>query len=124
MAPVIVQVPVPLLTSEVVPVLSAMLAASRLAPALLPVSVSVVGLLVAWPMAPVLLKLTAPAPEESIVPEVPRVNKRSVVWGAEPVYCSVPPSTRFVAMLLDAPMLLFDAPLARLATLSVPARSW
>ena len=82
-----------------------------------------------------LVKLTVPlpVPDASIVAllvpavAVPIVNRRSVVWAAEPVYWriadvpdDVPPKTRLVAALLDAPMLLFEPPLAREARLRVP----
>ena len=73
------------------------------------------------PSEPAFPKVSAPVPDESIVaPLAPTVNKRSVVTAA-PVYLSVPPlMTKFVAALLDAPMLLFDEPFARVATDKAP----
>ena len=67
------------------------------------------------------MNVNAPVPEASMPPPLlVMVNKRSVLTAA-PVYLSVPPSnTKLPATLLDAPILLFDAPFARVATDKVP----
>ena len=72
-------------------------------------------------MAPVLVKVSAPVPDASMLPPLlVMVNNRSVLTAA-PVYLRVPPSnTRLAATLLDAPMLLFAAPLAKLDTDKIP----
>ena len=87
-----------------------------------PVKVRVGEVAAVVPSVPELPKVNAPVPDESIVaPLVPIVNKRSVVTAA-PVYLSVPPlMTKFVAALLDAPILLLDPPLASVPTDKVPA---
>src|ERR1700730_9281326 len=106
--PVRTQVPTPLLVRLVAPLLSPIIAASVLLPVFVPVSVSVrAPLWLLKPIDPVLVRLSAPDPDASIVPpEVPTENKRSVETAA-PVYCKMPPlRTRFVAALVDAPMLL------------------
>ena len=57
-----------------------------------------------------------------MVAAAPKVNKRSLATAA-PVYCSVPPlMTRLDAALDEAPMLLFEPPLANTAAFSVPPR--
>ena len=65
---------------------------------------------------------TVPEVVTSIVPVAPSlmVKLRSVLT-LEPVYLSVPPLiTKFEASLVDAPIELFEPPLARVPTLSVP----
>ena len=86
-----------------------------------PVKVRVGEVAAVVPSVPELPKVNAPVPDESIVaPLVPIVNKRSVVTAA-PVYLRVPPlMTKFVAALLEAPMPLFDPPVARVLTDIVP----
>ena len=65
----------------------------------------------------------AVASDTEIVLDVEAVSvKLRSVELPEPVHCSVPPpSTRFEAVVAEAPILLFELPLAIVPMLSVPA---
>ena len=73
---------------------------------------------------PLLLKVSVPLPEASIVARcavAPTVKPRSVVPLLLPRYCSVPPSmTKFPALLVEAPRPLGCPPAARVVTASTP----
>lgn len=122
LAPLRTHWPDPDFVSEVAPVLLPITAARVLAPVFDPVRVKVRAEVEPLnPMLPVLVKLTAPDPEASIVPLLPPIEKRRSVLTVAPVYLKVPPSiTRFVAALLEAPMLLLLPPAAKVLAESVP----
>ncbi|MFN0077666.1 MAG: hypothetical protein ACKVY0_14445, partial [Prosthecobacter sp.] len=65
-------------------------------------------------MLPVLVKFTAPVPDEfNVPPLLPMLKSRSVL-AAAPVYCSVPPfKTRLADELVAEPIPLPVPPLAR-----------
>ena len=117
-----VHVPVPDLVKADVPDVAGLPKIGVKVPFAEPVRVKVGEVAAVVPNVPELPKVNAPVPDESIVaPFAPTVNKRSVVTAA-PVYLSVPPlMTKFVAALLDAPILLLDPPLASVPTDKVPA---
>ena len=116
-----VQVPAPDLVMADAPEVAGLPKIGVRVPFAEPVKVKVGDEAAVVPSEPAFPKVSAPVPDESIVaPLVPIVNKRSVVTAA-PVYLSVPPlMTKFVAALLDAPMLLLDPPLASVPTDKVP----
>src|SRR6185436_1560825 len=97
-------------------------AASVFAPVLDPASVSVRAPLPLKGTAAALARVSAPEPDESIVPpDVVRVNWR-LSETAPPVYWSVPPlRTRSAAAAPPVPSGLLTPPSARAFTLSVPA---
>ena len=67
------------------------------------------------------LRTNAPVPLESIAPPLAVTVKLRSVDAPTPVYCKVPPSsTRFAAMLVEAPMALVRPPFSISATLSTP----
>ena len=73
-------------------------------------------------LAPLIVRFVAPVVTsiELVVPAV-SVYARFVAT-VPPVYCSVPPpSTRFAATLVDAPILLAAPPLASVFALNTPA---
>ena len=73
------------------------------------------------PIEPVLVRANAPVPEASIVPPAAVTENKRSMLAAAPVYCSVPlSSTRFVALLLEAPMSLAEPPLASVPTVTMP----
>ena len=115
--------PAPFFTSEVAPPLLPIAVARVFAPTFVPVSSKVrAPPCPLKPIAPTLLKFTAPAPDASSLPPFVPTEKRRSVLTAAPVYCSVPPfSTKLVAALPDAPMPLAAEPLASVLTLTIPS---
>ena len=77
---------------------------------------------VVFVLAPEIVRFVPPL-VTSIVDDVPVVRtKFRLVETVEPVYCNVPPpSVRFAAVVVEAPMSLFTPPFANVPTLSVPA---
>ena len=92
-----------------------------LSPVFVPVKVKERAFVPVKAIEPVLARFKAPVPDASIAPPLlVIVNKRSVLI-AEPVYLSVPPSnTKLLAAFVEAPILLFEPPFARVATDKVP----
>lgn len=121
-APDSTQVPLPDLVKEVTPVLSPMMGVRLLEPVLLPSSVSVFAVVSALkPIAPELVKFTAPVPEASIVLDACKEKSRLVLT-AVPVYSKVPPlRIKLLAAVDDVPILLLLPPLASVVACSVPA---
>ena len=107
LAPESVQIPVPDLVMADAPEVVGLPKTGVKAPSAEPVKVKVGDVAAVVPSEPTLLKVSAPAPEESIVaPFAPTVNKRFTLTAA-PVYLSVPPlMTKFAAVALAAPILL------------------
>ena len=124
-APESVQVPVPVLASEVAPVPLSHSAGDRVA---LPVPARVSVRAVFAPASatePKFVKVRGAweSPEASSVPPLmPKVKSRSVSLLEDlPTKRSVPPlSTKFEAALLDLPMLLLDPPLPCEPTANTP----
>ena len=93
----------------------------RVLPKAVPVSVSVRGPLPDKTTAVLVLNVSGPDPDPSMLPPLVVRRKCRSVLVAGPVYCSVPPPrTRLIDKFEDAPMLLLAPPSASKLTLRMP----